>query len=113
MENTKNDLELLFEKTSDYIETRFNLLKLQTVDKTADVISSLVCILVIGLIFSIFFFTINIGLALWIGTILGKAYYGFFIISAFYIIVGSIIYFLRNKLIKTGISNLIIRKLLK
>jgi hypothetical protein len=113
MENTKNDLELLFEKAADYIETKFNLLKLQTVDKAADVISSLICILVIVLIFSVFFFTINIGLALWIGTLLGKAYYGFFIISAFYVVLGSIIYLLKNKLIKTGISNLIIKKLLK
>ncbi|HXD91649.1 MAG TPA: hypothetical protein VNX01_00470 [Bacteroidia bacterium] len=113
MENTKNDLELLFEKAADYIETKFNLLKLQTVDKAADVISSLICILVIVLIFLVFFFTINIGLALWIGTLLGKAYYGFFIISAFYVILGSIIYLLKNKLIKTGISNLIIKKLLK
>jgi len=113
MENTKNDLELLFEKAADYIETKFNLLKLQTVDKAADVISSLICILVIVLIFLVFFFTINIGLALWIGTLLGKAYYGFFIISAFYVILGSIIYLLKNKLIKIGISNLIIKKLLK
>jgi hypothetical protein len=113
MENTKKDLELLFEKAADYIETKFNLLKLQAVDKTADVVSSLVCILVIVLIFSVVFFILNIGLALWIGSLLSKAYYGFFIIAGFYIIVGLIIYFIRSKFLKAGISNLIIKKLLK
>ena len=38
MENTKEDVELLFEKTADYIQSKVNLLKLQAVDKTSDVL---------------------------------------------------------------------------
>jgi hypothetical protein len=113
MENTKEDLELLFEKTADYVETRVDLLKLQAVDKTSDVVSSLIVLLIVTTIFSIVFFILNIGLALWIGSLLGKTFEGFFIIAGFYAIVGSLIYLLKAKFIKTGISNLIIKKLLK
>lgn len=113
MENTKQDLELLFEKAADYVETRVDLLKLQAVDKTSDVVSSLVVMLIVSLIFSIVFFVLNIGLALWIGTLLGKTYYGFFVVAAFYIIVGLLIYLLKGKFLKEDISNLIIKKLLK
>jgi hypothetical protein len=113
MENKKNDVELLFEKAADYIETRCNLLKLQAVDKTADIVSSLVCLIVVTIIFSIVFFILNIGLALWVGALLGKTYYGFFIIAGLYSIIGTIIYMFRSKFLKEGISNLIIRKLLK
>jgi hypothetical protein len=113
METTKNDVELLFEKAADYVETKFNLLKLQAVDKTADVVSSLVCLIVVTIIFSVVFFILNIGLALWIGTLLGKAYDGFFIIAGLYIIIGVVLYLFRNKFLKEGISNLIIKKLLK
>jgi len=112
MENTKQDLELLFEKTADYVETRVDLLKLQAVDKTSDIVSSLVVLLIAGLVFAIVFFILNIGLALWIGSLLGKTYNGFFIVAGFYAIIGLIIYLLRGKFIKAGISNLIIKKLL-
>jgi hypothetical protein len=113
MENTKEDLELLFEKTADYVETRVELLKLQAVDKTSDVVSSLVVMFIVTVIFSIVFFILNIGLALWIGRLLGKTFEGFFIIAGFYAIVGLLIYLLKATFIKTGISNLIIKKLLK
>jgi hypothetical protein len=112
MENTKQDLESLFEKTADYVETRIDLLKLQAVDKTSDIVSSLVVLLIVGLIFSIVFFILNIGLALWIGNLTGKTYNGFFIVAGFYAIAGLIIYLLKGKFIKEGISNLIIKKLL-
>ncbi|HMG84052.1 MAG TPA: hypothetical protein VK559_13515 [Ferruginibacter sp.] len=112
METTKQDLEILFEKTADYVETKANLLKLQAVDKTADVVSSLVLILIAAVIFSVVFFILNIGLALWIGYLLGKTFYGFFILAGFYTIVGLSIYFLKGKFLKANLSNLIIKKLL-
>jgi hypothetical protein len=113
MENTKEDLELLFEKTADYVETKVDLLKLQTIDKTADVASTLVLVMIVALIFSIVFFILNIGVALWIGNLLGKTYDGFFIIAGFYTLIGIMIYLFKGKLFKEGLSNLIIKKLLK
>src|ERR1700741_2705104 len=105
MESTKKQLELLFEKAVDYIETRLQLFKLQAVDKTADVLSALVCMLLLGLVFSIVFFILNIGLALWIGSLLGKSYEGFFIVAGFYTVIGLIVYLLQSKVLKAGISN--------
>jgi hypothetical protein len=113
MENTKEDLELLFGKTADYVETKVDLLKLQTIDKTADVASTLVLVMIVALIFSIVFFILNIGIALWLGSLLGRTYYGFFIIAGFYTLIGIIIYSFKGKLFKEGLSNLIIKKLLK
>ncbi|HTB53490.1 MAG TPA: hypothetical protein VK718_12025 [Ferruginibacter sp.] len=112
MENPKSDIESLFEKSADYIETRIDLLKLHAVDKIADIVSSLVCMLLIAIVVSMVFFILNIGIALWIGHLLGKTYYGFFIVAGFYSICSLILYLFRNKVLKTGISNLIIKKLL-
>jgi hypothetical protein len=112
MEKQPNILGSLFEKATDYVETNVELLKLKAIDKSSDVISSVLsvfCMLIIGLIIIIM---LNIGIALWIGDSLGKPYYGFFIMAAFYIIAGFIFYLLKDKILKRPIADLIIKKLL-
>ena len=103
----------LFERAGDYIETRFDLLKLQAADKSVDIVSSLVSkliLLVVGLIFVIM---LNIGIALLIGKWLGESYYGFFILSGFYLIAGLVCYNMRHKWIKDPVGNSMIKKLFK
>ena len=112
MENPISDVESLFEKAGDYVETRLDLFKLRAVDKSSDIISSLITTIIIALVSSIVFLILNIGIALWLGSLLGKIYYGFFIVAGFYAIIGLIIYSVKSSVLKTGISNLIIKKLL-
>lgn len=113
MENQASAFESLFEKTSDYIETRVELLKLQAVDKSSDVASSVTSKLIIVLLISFFLVMANIGVALLIGDALGKLYWGFFIVAGFYLLVGLIFYAFRNQLLKTPMSNYIVKNLLK
>ena len=54
---------------------------------------------------------LSFGVAYWIGNELGNLHYGFFIVGGFYAIVGVLLYFLRERLLKTPISNLIIDKI--
>ena len=77
MEDQKNQLELLFEKATDYVETRLDLFKLKATQKSTDVISSLASRLILILIVTLIVFMVNIGLALLLGEVLGKSYYGF------------------------------------
>jgi hypothetical protein len=113
MEEQKNQMELLFEKASDYIETRLDLFKLQATHKTSDVVSSLASRLVLILIISLIVFMVNIGLALWLGDALGKSYYGFFALGGFYILVGIIFNIFKNGWVEEPVSNSIIKKLIK
>ena len=61
-------------------------------------------------LFTIFF---NIGMALWLGDLLGEVYYGFFIVAVFYLVVGVILYFFLRKWIKGPVSKLIITEALR
>jgi hypothetical protein len=56
----------------------------------------------------VFLLLANIGLALWIGFMLGKAYFGFFCVAGFYALLGFVFYFLMHKWLKRSISNAII-----
>jgi hypothetical protein len=56
---------------------------------------------------------LNIGLGLYLGSMLGKSYYGFFVLTGFYLIIGTLFYLFRNKWIREPISNVIIKKIAK
>jgi hypothetical protein len=112
MENHPNSLEALFEKTGDYVETRIELLKLQAVNTASDVTSSMAARFTIALIAGLIIFILNIGIAMWIGDALGKMYYGFFLVSGFYILLVVLLYAFRAKWIKKPLHDMLIKKML-
>ena|SRR5215212_30007 len=112
MENpTTSSVETLIEKIKSYIETSVDLLKLKAIDKSSTVASVIIDYLIAFLVFGIFVILLNIGLALLIGELLGKAYYGFFIMAVLNAIIGFII-LKNNKWLKTPLTNSMVKKLL-
>lgn len=112
-ENMAKSVDMLYEKAKKYTETSAELLTLKAVDKSADVLSSLTAILFIAIVFAMFTLFVNVGLSLLIGSMLNQYYLGFFIVSAFYLVFGFVLYVFRDKVIKSPIANLVITKLLK
>ena len=113
MENIATDIELLYKKAEQYSKTSFELLQLNTIDKTSDVISSLSVVISISIIVAMFTLFINIGISLFIGKLLNDYAMGFLLVSRFYFIAAIIVFIFRNTLIKIPIDNLIVSKLLK
>lgn len=113
MEENSKLLESLLEKASEYGKTSFELVKLKTLDKTTDVVSSLVPQSVVFILIITFMLFLNLGLALWLGDILGKAFYGFFIVAAFYILLGIILHFFMHKWVKKLVGNYFVKHMLK
>jgi hypothetical protein len=113
MEHTVSSIEMLYEKAKKYTQTSINLLALNTVDKTADVLSSLTARLIIASVVAMFILFINIGFGLFIGKLLNAYYLGFFIVSGFYLILAFAFYIFKDKLIKEPIANEIISIFLK
>ena len=110
MDTKTNLIEPLLEKVETYSKTSLELLKLKALAKTADVSSTLISRSLFILFVSFFAFTINIALALWIGDMLGKNYYGFLIVAGFYGI-ASVILLIVHPSIKTKVNNNIIKQL--
>jgi hypothetical protein len=110
MDTQKNLIDPLFEKAESYGKISFELLRLKALDKTADVSSTLLSRLLFILLAAVFAFTINIAVALWIGDLLGKAYYGFFIVAGFYAL-AAIIILIAHPSIKNRVNNNIIKQL--
>ena len=113
MENNAKMIESLLENAADYGKTSFELLKLRTIDKTSDIVSSFIPHSVVLVLITVFMLFLNLGLAFWLGEILGKTFYGFFVIAAFYCITGIIVHFFMHKWLKKKVCNSIIKLLLK
>ncbi len=111
MENQTTSIESLIDKLRNYGETRLELIKLKAINKSSGFVSVIVTYLVVIIILVCCFLFINIGIALLLGELLGKLYYGFFIVAAFYAVAGMILFKLKDKWIKTPVINMMLKEL--
>lgn len=111
MENIENSIESLLEHAETYGKTNVDLLKLKSVDKTGDVLSTFFSHLLFSCILIFFIITFTVAFALWMGELIGKNYYGFLVVAAFYAFIGLIFFALRPK-IKRHLKNSVIYHLL-
>lgn len=113
MENPAKTIESLLEDVAGYGKTSFELAKLQALDKASDIVSTIIPHAFVFLLLAVFMLFLNLGLAFWLGVILGNTFFGFFAVAGFYFIVGLMLHFFMHKWIKKVICNFIIRSVYK
>ncbi len=111
METVKGLTKTLIEQVGDYSKTTLELTKLKTLYTSSHVATSLISRLSVIFMITLFALILNIGIALYLGELLGKNYYGFFIVSAFYLLVTLVLHFFLARWIKKPISDFITQAL--
>ena len=76
----------------------------------ADIFSDLAVKLILTIVVVLFLLFIEIGLGLFLGEYFGKIYYGFIVVGIVNLCIGLLLFTLKDKWIKTLISNTIIKK---
>jgi fatty acid desaturase len=112
MEDNAKLMESLLDRATDYGKTSLELLKLKALDKTSDVASSVVPHTFVFAMIASFLFFLNMGIAFWLGEVIGKTWSGFFLVAAFYGLIGLVIHFIFHKKIKNALCNYIIKQVL-
>ncbi len=113
MEDKATPIATLLERAEDYGKTNIELVKLKAIAKSADMVSSMLANIIILFIGAMALVILNIGLALWIGKLLGDSFYGFFAVGGFYVLMTVILFVFRKKWIKYPISNTFIKQMLE
>ncbi|MBN8567904.1 MAG: phage holin family protein [Flavobacteriales bacterium] len=113
MENIAKNIGTLYNKAEQYSKTSLELIKLNVIDKSSDVISSLAVIVSLSLILAVFSLFFNIGIALLLGKAFDSYAIGFFIVSGFYLVIAIVVYIFRKSLIKIPIDTIVVAKLMK
>jgi polyferredoxin len=113
MEDNKNVIESLLEKAVDYGKTSYELIKLKALDKGLNFVSSFIPQFFVCVLIAVFMLFFSLGLAFWLGEILGKIYYGFLIVAGFYLFAGTVIHFLLHRWLKKIVSDYFIKRIFR
>lgn len=105
-------IEEIFEEVENYSNTNIEFIKFDVIDVSADVIASVYSRFIIIICGSLFVFILNIGLSLWIGDLLRKSYYGFFVIASCYLLIAVFLFIYRFRWIINPIRNVFIGQML-
>jgi hypothetical protein len=110
LKTIKSTAESLTDHVSDYIETYVKLAVVNATQKA----TGIAAVSLTGVLLTVFFVFVllfsGIGLGFWIGDAMNNVQAGFFIVSAFYLVCGLIIYAFREKIVFPLVRNTIIRK---
>lgn len=113
MTDTQSPIESLFDRAEDYGKSTIELFKLNAIDKTADVVSSLVSRLVVFIAIAFSLLILSIGASFWIGEQMEKSYYGFLVVGGFYAFIALLFAIFRHQFIKNSVSDTMISKMMK
>ncbi len=110
MEAPNGSVELLFESLETYSKTTFELAKLKALESFSKGIAALFAKVGVVMLLLLFVVLLSIGVAMMLGDLLGKAYYGFFIVAGFYLVVGLLFHFFLYHWIKGPIAHTLINQ---
>src|SRR6185503_17651299 len=113
METPESAVETLIERMEAYGKTTIELSKLKALDTATVVVTSLVAKLSVIIMITLFAILFSIGIAQVLGELLGKTYYGFFIVAAAYLLAGIVFHFFLHGWIKKPVCDLIISQTLQ
>jgi hypothetical protein len=113
MESPKDAVASLIEQAEEYGKTTFELYRLKLVDSVTELVSVVTSKLSVLIVLLVFVLMLSVGLALFLGEVLGKTYYGFFIVSGFYLLVGIVLHVFMDKWIRAPISESILNSIQK
>ncbi|WP_293895572.1 phage holin family protein [Flavobacterium sp.] len=107
-------LEAITNSLKEYADTNYELIKLEVIDHSSDIISGLVSTLVVGVALLIFLLFGSLYAAYYLSDLLQMDYIGFAIVGGFYLLVALIFHFNKKKLIESRVcDNFIKRKMAK
>lgn len=106
-------LEEITEKVKSYIQTNYELIKLQTIERSSVILADLISNILVGLVVIMFVFFLSICAGFYLSSLLGDYFLGFAIVAGFYFLCSLILILLRKKLLERPMRDKIITKILK
>jgi hypothetical protein len=112
MEDIGKHIDTLFEKAVEYGKTSLELAKLKAIDRVSDIAASFILKILISVFLFFVILFASLGLAFWLGEVLGKVYFGFLAVAGIYGILALFMHLFLGKWIKNLIGNSLIKNVL-
>ena len=111
MEKVFSKVEELADNAKEYINTRIESIKLNAAEKSSVIIANGVAKVVTAIFFLFFLGLASIALSFLVGEWIGRLWAGFLVVAGFYLLIGVIIWFARERLIRVPVMNALIHQL--
>jgi Zn-dependent protease with chaperone function len=106
-------VEELTENLKKYASVKLESAKLNAAEKSSVLVSNAIAMMVVALVFILFFFFASIALAIFLGVWLNKLWLGFILVALFYLIIGILVWWFRQKIIQLPLMNALLKQLIK
>jgi len=111
VEEIKEDAKDLFEHITDYLETYYELISITVAQKTINIASGIINVMILAILGLFAFGLISLGLGWWLGNLLNSRVGGFFLVAGIYAVLMIAIIVMRKKVIFPFLRNLLTKKL--
>ena len=95
----------------EYIETQFQLLKVQAAKKISLLLANTIAFIILSLFLLFFLLFASVALAHVLSDWIGRSYAGFLIVAAIYLVTGYVVFKNKERILRRPILNAIVRKL--
>ena len=109
----KSKIEKIYERVEQFALTSIELYKLKAWQKAAEIATTVATSLLMGVFGLLFLLFVSVGLAVYLGEIMGRMHYGFMVVSGIYLLLAIIVYALRARVLKDKLNTYIVRKIFK
>ena len=113
MEKTFAKVEEMAEHVKEYVNNHIASAKLGVADKISGVLANIIAMAVALMVFVFFIVFTSIALAFVFAKLTGEYYWGFLIVAGIYLLIGLLVWAMREKLLRLPIMNAILQQLFK
>lgn len=103
-------VEALTDSLKEYIDTNYELIRLEVIDHSSDLLSGLISTLIVGVMLVLFLFFGSLYLAYYLSDLLEINYIGFAIVGGFYLLLAILFHLNKKKLIESHVCNNFIKR---
>ena len=103
----------LVENAKEYAENEVDIIKLTVAEKSSALFANMVAGMLAVLVFFLVIIFLGIALAMGLGAWLDKPWAGFLIVAGTYLLLGIVIWSIREKVIRIPVMNALIKELFK
>jgi len=113
MQDTFVKAEELVGHVKEYVNNRISAVKLQTAEKTSKIFSNLIAVAVVAAIMLVFVIFISMAAAYALSDWFKESYAGFLIVGAIWLLIATIIWISKERLLRIPIMNKILHEMFK
>ena len=111
MEKTFAKVEEMADHVKEYVNNHISAVKLSVAEKTSALLANLIAVTIALLVFVMFVIFSSVAVAFAFAKLTGEYYWGFLIVAGIYLLIGILVWSLKERILRMPIMNAILQQL--